>query len=177
MAEVNAFDEFLNVVQHSQYFDAEDVTLVDQTRADHQAHVQRRIELDTTLQQTQTLLDGRTEELTRLTEQVPSTVKAQPPYQYMLQQFLDKQLEIQTKYNKLLKCRESMYGPYHNSPASSSSELQSEQCASSRDTPDVSELDGMGGVSGVEGDVNTSIPSIPSIPLKLSPNPSAYDHI
>lgn len=171
MAEVNAFDEFLDVVQHSQYFGAEDITLVDQTRADHQAHVQTRIELDTTLQEAKQLLDGRTEELTRLTEHVSPAVKTQPPYQNMIQQFLDKHVEIQKKYNQLLKYRKSKYGPYHNSPASSSSELQSEQCASSRDAPDVSELAVPIGVSGVEGDVNTSNLS------KLSPNPSAYDHI
>lgn len=110
--ESDVFDPFLHMVQSSDHFDEEDIACVEETRREHQKHVQTRIQMDQALRDTQRLLAGRMETIQEFERNVPVHTKASPAYKHFFETFAQKQISIQEKYQQLLERRESIYGKY-----------------------------------------------------------------
>lgn len=116
--DADIFDPFLTLVKSSQYFDQEDVACVEQTRREHQKHVNTRIDMDKTLVDTKRFLTSRMQELQQFEQTVPEKTRSSPAYKHFFETFLQKQVMIQKKYNELREKREAIYGTYCSPPAS-----------------------------------------------------------
>ena len=61
--DADVFDPFLTLIKSSKYFDEEDVACVEETRKEHQKHVQTRVAMDAALRDTKQFLIQRMHEL------------------------------------------------------------------------------------------------------------------
>lgn len=116
--DADIFDPFLTLVKSSKYFDQEDVACVEQTRKEHQKHVNTRIDMDRALVDTKQFLTNRMQELQQFEQTVPDKTRSSPAYKHFFETFLQKQVMIQNKYNELREKREAIYGTYSTPPAS-----------------------------------------------------------
>ncbi len=106
------FDPFLTLVKTSKHFDQEDIACVEETRREHQKHVETRIQMDKALEDTKQFLLGRMQKLQEFESTVPSNVKTTPAYKHFFEMFAQKQVQIKQKYTELLEKREAIYGKY-----------------------------------------------------------------
>ena len=116
--DADIFDPFLSLVKSSQYFDQEDILCVEETRTEHQKHVNTRIEMDKALLDTKQYLQNRLQVLQQFEQTVPEKTRTSPAYKHFFETFLQKQVMIKKKYNELLEKREAIYGKYYSPPAS-----------------------------------------------------------
>lgn len=124
--DADIFDPFLSLVRTSKHFDEEDIAVVEETRREHQKHVETRIQMDKTLRETKQFLVGRMQKLQEFESNVPANVKSTPAYKHFFDTFAQKQVQIQEKYKELREKREAIYGKYttpspspHHSPSKS----------------------------------------------------------
>ena len=110
--DADVFDPFLTLIKSSKYFDEEDVACVEETRKEHQKHVQTRVAMDAALRDTKQFLIQRMHELQEFEKTVSDSTRSSPAYKHFFETFLEKQVVIQNKYKELLEKREAIYGRY-----------------------------------------------------------------
>ena len=110
--DADVFDPFLTLIKSSKYFDEEDVACVEETRKEHQKHVNTRINMDIALRDTKQFLTQRMIELQEFEKTVSEATRSSPAYKHFFETFLEKQVTIQNKYKELLEKREAIYGKY-----------------------------------------------------------------
>ena len=110
--DADVFDPFLTLIKSSKYFDEEDVACVEETKKEHQKHVNTRISMDNALRDTKQFLTQRMIELQEFEKTVSEITKSTPAYKHFFETFVEKQVTIQNKYKELLEKREAIYGKY-----------------------------------------------------------------
>lgn len=111
------FDPFLALVRASKHFDQDDIACVEETRREHQKHVETRIQMDKALHDTKQFLIGRMQKLQEFEHTVPVKVKSSPAYKHFFSTFAQKQVQIEQKYKELREKREAIYGKYETPPS------------------------------------------------------------
>lgn len=174
--DADIFDPFLTLVKSSKYFDQEDVACVEQTRKEHQKHVNTRIDMDRALVDTKQFLTNRMQELQQFEQTVPDKTRSSPAYKHFFETFLQKQVMIQNKYNELREKREAIYGTYATPPASPH-QLSSVPTWSPTDMPEESASPPAGPSSSSSSSSSSSAKSEHSNSLAMSPTlpPSLSD--
>jgi hypothetical protein len=124
------FDPFLALVKSSKHFDQEDVACLEETRKEHQKHVETRIQMDLALKETKTFLLGRLRQLQEFETTVSLKTRASPAYKHFFETFTQKQVQIHAKYKDLRERREAIYGPYTTPPPSPHQAHQAHQALS-----------------------------------------------
>lgn len=110
--DADVFDPFLTLIKSSKYFDDDDIACVEETKKEHQKHVNTRINMDIALRDTKQFLTQRMIELQEFEKTVSEATRSSPAYKHFFETFLEKQVIIQNKYKELLEKREAIYGKY-----------------------------------------------------------------